>query len=111
MDRDKASLKLLGHCLTELRECPRPIGVPVTLLSDADVDLWEEDAYFVGIASRILRGEKICTDTMSLPDPSIDLRIDAALRHSPDSQSLVDLQAYRQKLLVLVRVLRKSPCI
>lgn len=112
MVRDELAMRELREQLARLSQISRPAGLGALQLDDADVDLWEEEAYFVGIAESVLRGGQVDQCRLEL-DASIDARLLQARDRGPTNEMLNALLAYRAAMRALhaslVKVLQVRP--
>lgn len=71
--------------------------------TEADVDLFEEDAYLAGLVSSVLAGRPMRAETIVL-DRTIDSRL-AELEEAHDNRVVADMLAYRKAMRRLAALL------
>jgi hypothetical protein len=99
MDRDELQKKLKA-----VQSASRPVGLPLDELDDADIDLWEEEAYYVGLATRMVSVRAFEPNLGVLePDRSIDVRLSDAIAKAPKNAALRALFDRRSELLLLAQ--------
>ena len=84
-----------------------------TDVEESDIDLFEEDAYLVGLASSFLGRRRRGTGRMKvdaiLIDPTIDERLERAkLASDKDREILEQFKHYRESMLNLARALERA---
>lgn len=101
--------ELLGELKRAMDE-HRRLGVPkagTCDLHDADVDLFEEDAYIFGLADAALTGRQTSEKSIRL-DKSIDERLTAALKRAEPTIAIAErFKVYRASVIRLAQLASK----
>jgi hypothetical protein len=80
------------------------LGESADLVADADIDLFEEDAYLAGLIDRTIARGGIGVAAIIL-DESIDRRLADALRQRPHDPRLEALRDYRVAMRQMAEIL------
>lgn len=98
----------LASLLEELHRSRSPRLHGTVDAADADVDLFEEEAYLVGLADRLLATGQLGATSLEI-DASIDRRLAVAKPTNPRARRLLkDMLSYRARVLDLATALAQA---
>ena len=103
-DRRIARDELLAAIRQFRLATPPKLGDASDLVSDADVDLFEEDAYLAGLIDQAVARGRIDVGSIFL-DETIDQRLQEALKARPDDSRLRAMREYRMAMKEVAGVL------
>ena len=98
----------LTRCFREYMDLEVPRSGGTVDLREADVDLFAEDAYLVGIATSFLERGRVTVDEIWL-DPTVDLRLREAMAQDQASRDVITrFIEYRRKMRELAEFLSQA---
>jgi hypothetical protein len=108
MVRGNSFSQELDHRFVEHRGISVPRCSGTLDLADADIDLYEEDAYIAGLVEGFLTRASVKVVVIQL-DSSIDSRLEKAKAETSAAQVVLrDFKAYRQRVKELAMLLSQA---